>query len=473
MPFFGHIRSFLRTPGIYIVMVRYFFFIFSLFKHAVIRRYGAGNEENMVLHKKMLVLKQITPGYSLSARPVSGIVRAECENGVTELTLSFLNFRPCGDEKGRYRFFLTDGKNRMFTVTLPSRPDRLSVIPEIAPDLASGIAAGVCFVADDIPAVVAFSRSEGCLTDLAAFKRAVAERLLSERKNRPKEPLPQKEQSARILPAPAAERCAAEEMPRLRNNAQDLDFSAQNNDPNFTADFTRGLNSGFSAAGNTELQIPPAKENAPAAEEYGGTPQNDGGAASAAATAYDDEAVATENYYALDREIYDKTEQLRNFENEYVRFEDGLSHYGSGQKAHKSQGDDNGAQDEGNKCCGEKYSEQNPYYLSVRKELDDMFGKFPEESCLQKLFPGSRWAHINYSAEKYYVVGLVKEEGKEKYICYGIPAPYSETAPAELAPYCSFVPVSLFDMKGDGFWMMFQSAQTGECILLSEKRKGN
>ena len=81
-----------------------------------------------------------------------------------------------------------------------------------------------------------------------------------------------------------------------------------------------------------------------------------------------------------------------------------------------------------------------------------------------KLFPDSVFVRINYSSEKYYVVGVIKEKNTEKYVCYGVPAAYSETPPKELDGYCSFIPVSIFDMKGDGFWMMFQDATTGECI---------
>ena len=62
------------------------------------------------------------------------------------------------------------------------------------------------------------------------------------------------------------------------------------------------------------------------------------------------------------------------------------------------------------------------------------------------------------------IVGLVKEGGKEKYICYGVPAVYSKEPPKELKGFCSFIPLSVFDMKGDGYWMMFQDAVTGECI---------
>ena len=84
------------------------------------------------------------------------------------------------------------------------------------------------------------------------------------------------------------------------------------------------------------------------------------------------------------------------------------------------------------------------------------------------MFYDSTFVKIAYAEDKYYVVGLVKEEQKEKYICYGVPGEYSTTPPKELKGYCSFVPTSIFDMQGNGYWMMFQCAITGECLSAND-----
>ena len=34
---------------------------------------------------------------------------------------------------------------------------------------------------------------------------------------------------------------------------------------------------------------------------------------------------------------------------------------------------------------------------------------------------------------------------------------------------CSFLPLSLFDPDGKGYWMMFQDAETGQCVKISQK----
>ena len=80
------------------------------------------------------------------------------------------------------------------------------------------------------------------------------------------------------------------------------------------------------------------------------------------------------------------------------------------------------------------------------------------------MFPDSVFVKVPYSKEKFYVVGLVKELGVEKYICYGVPSTYSAEPPKALKGYASFIPLSLFNLHGDGFWIMFQDAISGKCI---------
>ena len=103
----------------------------------------------------------------------------------------------------------------------------------------------------------------------------------------------------------------------------------------------------------------------------------------------------------------------------------------------------------------------------MKDELDKIFSENPEEDCLKSTVPQSRWVKIEY-AGGYYLVGVVEERKKPKYICYGVPAKYSPYPPKELAGYCTFIPLSVFEMKGDGFWMLFQSAETGECVHMGD-----
>ena len=178
---------------------------------------------------------------------------------------------------------------------------------------------------------------------------------------------------------------------------------------------------------------------------------------------YNDEAVATENYFEIDEEINEKLLSLKERENESLQFENEPSDCECQEKTQKDFAPNICAENEKDtvKC------EEIPlprHFDTVKAELDEIFFKFPKEESLSRYFKDSRWAKIYYSSEKYYVVGVVFEEGQEKYICYGVPANYSKTPPKELDGFCSFIPLSVFDMFGAGYWIMFQDAKTGKCV---------
>lgn len=176
--------------------------------------------------------------------------------------------------------------------------------------------------------------------------------------------------------------------------------------------------------------------------------------------AYDDEAVATVNYYDL--ESNDNSTIIK--ENIDVQYEDELPVIGSQEETQQVADFLDRFSNETDLNFSKEPEKEQPYYRTVEKELNNIFSKFPREVNLEKLFLESKFAKINYSKDKYYVVGLIKENGKEKYICYGVPAVYSPEPPKELKGFCSFIPLSVFCFDGDGYWMMFQDAESGNCI---------
>ena len=178
---------------------------------------------------------------------------------------------------------------------------------------------------------------------------------------------------------------------------------------------------------------------------------------------YDDEAVATENYFDFDREIREKVNAIKEDNNERLSIKNELPFDNGEEQTQEIKTHDNGVKDETD------FSFVTNYYQKTKRELDSVFNKFPKEEKLCGLFADSKWAKINYSKDKYYVVGVIKEYGKEKYICYGVPDTYSPEPPKALKGYCSFIPLSLFNFNGEGYWMMFQSAIDGRCIKMKEQ----
>lgn len=173
---------------------------------------------------------------------------------------------------------------------------------------------------------------------------------------------------------------------------------------------------------------------------------------------YDDEAVATENYYEFDKDG----------EKEEIAEENGFGQKSvfAGDEDDRAFGGDIGGEEEKDADfeSGDFQEGDHPfargYYAAVAGKLDDIFGKFPEEKTLSRMVAESRWVEVDYESGKKYVVGVINESGKPRYVCYGVRGEYGKKPP-EFKDYCSFVPSSPFALKGGGFWIMYQDAESG------------
>lgn len=178
---------------------------------------------------------------------------------------------------------------------------------------------------------------------------------------------------------------------------------------------------------------------------------------------YDDEVIATEDYFSIEKEIKDKVILIDEVEDERENATSKVYTQSQEDEKDGAIGDNRVPYEEDNfKVQDDKDGDF--FYQSAKIELDELFSKFPIDTSLENVLPDSTFCKIHYASNKYYVVGVVREKGKAKYICYGVPASYSDTPPDALKDFCSFLPLSLFDLQGQGFWMMFQSAKDGKCI---------
>ena len=346
--------------------------------------------------KKIIVIKQTAEGYSANSKPVCGICRLEKENGVLTTLLSLINFNAL--TSGTYRLYVVGDDKKVIEKELGKVPASLTAHFESDMSIEKGVSVGVWAIKDDIPLLIAYQKSDDAKMTLKEYGAVVVNEIIAERKLRERE---KEFATDKKLPPPAPS-----PTPPAPNETL----------PPFACDEKFAL--------------------------------------------YNDEAVATENYYDAYDEITQKLENLKELDYEYIRTENGNG-YSCRQKDEKQSEKDADLSQNETEYTG---SEIIPYYATVKSELDGIFAKFPAEHNLEKSIEGSRFAKVYYSDDKFYVVGVVKEQGKEKYICYGVPSAYRETPPKELAGYCSFVPLSVFDLKGDGYFMMFQDAFTGKFL---------
>ncbi len=329
----------------------------------------------MDFDKKILVLKQIADGFSITGKAISGIFRLEIENGVATYSISVINLSAV--EGGSFYLFFMDDNRALYTFDLGKRPFSQTKSLMNCPSIRNGLSVGISFIKDDLPTLVAFARENKDSADVVELKKAIADKCFLDRKKYREKPVP-----------------------------------------------------------------PP--ENPP--------------------QAYNDEVVATENYYLNDKEMTEKLKIIAGFDDEYLRNQVGEGNFTGEKEAGKERESGTCFQDEANRGRSKDGFDEAPYYLTAKPELDALFEKFPAEEDLSRAVADSKWIRVYYSQDRYYVVGVVKEKGVEKYICYGVPAKYSPDPPDELKGFCSFIPLSVFDLKGDGYWMMFQDAITGNCV---------
>ena len=104
------------------------------------------------------------------------------------------------------------------------------------------------------------------------------------------------------------------------------------------------------------------------------------------------------------------------------------------------------------------------FYYSVKDKLDELFVMYPREEQLEKIIPCSKWVRINYDKEDYYVAGvLLDENDKVTHIAYGVPGFEGMSPPKEAQCICDWLPIKNMQ-RYQGYWLIFQSADTGEIL---------
>ena len=172
---------------------------------------------------------------------------------------------------------------------------------------------------------------------------------------------------------------------------------------------------------------------------------------------YDDELVAGENYFGKEKH-HANPASTQGCEN--APTQGGNPHQEAAQGAHPDQDED----DEGVRHAFTTQSDG--YYQSIKGELIALFARYPEDKTLSSAYPTSEWVRVKGeegNAEE--LVGLIYEGGRVKYICYALPA--KEGAPQEVREKAYFVPVSPLTPKV-GYYVLYQSAATGESIVKTE-----
>lgn len=399
--------------------------------------------------KKLCILKQVSSGFAAGTGQVSAILTAETFGGRLQLSLSPIGLAPLS--AGRYRCLVADARGNSEVLDLPSPPAG-AALRKVSPlSIAEGLFAALCYVRGRaVP--VACGSCGGKAYDAAALCAALDEDAADTGKKALREDTAGAEKASSGNAAGKASPC---------KDAGKTPLSAEDAAP-----------APAKEAGAARAQTAHAREAGAARAKTAPASEADG--------RYDDELIAAENYYAFaDADL--SSLRIRpsagraDAEEPPANAEEGEGgEGGNGPSFPPNTESGTGEGGEGEQAAERAFSEpkkppakQPPrYYAKVQGDLRALFEQYPPEEELAACIPYSRWAKIAFARGKHYAVGVISDEGRPQYICYGVPAERLSEPPKALRGFCSFMPLSVFDLHGKGYWMMFQDADTGKCIQI-------
>lgn len=111
---------------------------------------------------------------------------------------------------------------------------------------------------------------------------------------------------------------------------------------------------------------------------------------------------------------------------------------------------------------------EDTFFDNIEEQINELFNKYPEDEILKQIIPESKWVKIDYEEKgEYYVVGLLYENGKIKYVCYGVPSTKSALPPEDIKGFCEWLPIDTEKEDGFGYYITYQDAETGENVKLN------
>ncbi|MBQ9728423.1 MAG: hypothetical protein IJV85_02390 [Clostridia bacterium] len=356
--------------------------------------------------KKMCILRQLKQGFSGDGKSLSGLIKVEQYGKNLAVEVSVINFAPL--VSGEYYCILADseGKSEMLSLRGKSLFNILSDL-----DVSGGFCGIICYVKNDI-VPIAYGVNGNRTYDWRSILNATLPPTFypSEPKNTAfttAEPLPETPKIPETPPSKTP--IQSEPTPAIK-----------------------------------EAETPTATEEPPITIAE---PEN---------SRYNDDSVAMENYYRKEEENYEQQLSEKIGENAFAK--------SPAQEQSPKKGADAPQNVDAEDVLHPFAKDTDGYYLSVKSELDELFKRYPRDNTLKGAFSCGEWVRIKGDKKNpQYLVGVIYEEWKAKYICYALAAENRHNPPEEIKNVCSFVPSSPYD-EDVGFFVIFQSAASGECI---------
>lgn len=378
--------------------------------------------------KKMCILRQIKQGFSADGKPLTGLVKVEQYGKNLAVEVSIINFAPLS--AGEYYCLLSDGKGRTEMLALRGK-SLFNLLTDM--EVGEGFCAVVCHVRGEVTPI-AYGVNGSKVYDWRAILNATLPPVFPKKQ----------EDSSAFSAALSGENAAAKTEPLTALGDGSADGAAVENGAAMN-----GANTGGTAVAGGAARGSVADDAV-----TGGTGSVGTVGAEGSGTGYDDERVADGNYYE------EKDDECKQFEE--------VGKNARSARATEKQGAEAGVDlSENVDAAGVLRpfaSESDGYYLSVKEEIDRLFAVYPRDFCLQSAFEHGEWVRVKGTERApQYLVGVLYQDGKAKYICYALAAQDRQNPPQEIKGVCAFVPSSVFEDE-HGFFVIFQSAASGECV---------
>ncbi len=152
---------------------------------------------------------------------------------------------------------------------------------------------------------------------------------------------------------------------------------------------------------------------------------------------YNDELLATEDYYKLENEsLRDQTKSLGTTNQE--------EEVNKGKKSDLNFNEKDFS-----------FIKDNCHYKQINEKLNSILSNHPKIEELNNIIKDSTFVKIRYDETRYYVVGVIYKNSKPFTLAYGVKGKYDET-PSGFDDG-KFVPLSPFNLMGDGYYLIFQN----------------
>lgn len=371
--------------------------------------------------KKMCVLRQIKQGFSGDGKTLSGLVKVEQYGKNIAVEVSVINFAPL--VSGEYYCLISDVKGR--TEMLPLRGKSLfNILSDI--DITEGFCGVICFVKNEIVPIAYGVNGDGAYD----WKKILNATLPPS--------FAKKEQFGGG--AAITQEVADLAQEKTGSTQEKTGLVQEKSSPAQETNQEQSLPENLLIGLEEDLQNPLKEQETDKTNE--------------GAQSYDDEYLATENYY--EEKENEREQPIQAIEN--AQAESGTEK--QGEKAGANLTENANAQ----KLLHPFRTDGDGYYRSVKNEIDELFSAYPRDDTLLGAFCCSEWVRVKGEENNpQYLVGVIYDDGRAKYICYALAAEDENTPPDELRSVCSFVPATPYE-GAKGFFVIFQSASTGECI---------